>query len=63
MIINLLRSNYEFLFYLSLFYSIYILYKKGRDLYLIIKYKFNFIYDDICIHKDINSMKFFIFFD
>jgi hypothetical protein len=37
MIINLLRSNYEFLFYLSIFYSIYILYNKWRDLILIIK--------------------------
>ena len=38
MIINLLRSNYEFLFYLSIFYSIYILYKKWRNLKLINKY-------------------------
>lgn len=37
MIINLLRSNYEFLFYLSIFYSIYILYKKWRNLKLINK--------------------------
>ena len=37
MIINLLRSNYEFLFYLSIFYSIYIFYKKWRNLKLINK--------------------------
>lgn len=37
MFINLLYLNYEFLFYLSIFYSIYILYKKGKDLKLIIK--------------------------
>lgn len=37
MIIELLHSNYEFLFYLSIFYSIYILYKKGRNLEIINK--------------------------
>jgi hypothetical protein len=37
MIIDLLRSNYELLFYLSIFYSIYILYNKWRDLIQIIK--------------------------
>ena len=55
MIINLLRSNYEFLFYLSLFYSIYILYKKGRDLYLIIKFP-------IILNSDKWSTKFWFFF-
>ena len=37
MIINLLHSNYEFLYYLSLFYSIYIFYKKWRNLELLNK--------------------------
>lgn len=37
MIISLLSSNYEFLFYLSIFFSIYILYKKWKDLKLINK--------------------------
>jgi hypothetical protein len=35
--VYLLYSNYEFLFYLSIFYSIYILYKKGKNLQLINK--------------------------
>jgi len=38
MIINLLHLNYELLFNLSLFYSIYIIYKKWKDLYIIIKF-------------------------
>ena len=37
MIINLLRSNYEFLFYLSIFYSVYVIYNKWKDLSIIIK--------------------------
>lgn len=38
MIVDLLRSNYEFLFFLSISYSIYILYKKGKNLELINKF-------------------------
>ena len=35
MIVDLLYSNYEFLFYLSIFYSMFILYKKGKNIELI----------------------------
>lgn len=37
MIINLLRSNYEFLFYFSIFYSVYVIYNKWENLSIIIK--------------------------